>query len=74
MFAVLCRHNEELSLCQEEMRRLRSSLAAAHNDGVSVSEERLQLHHENLQLRREMEELRKATMLVQKKAKQEVTP
>ncbi|XP_004066334.1 sodium channel and clathrin linker 1 [Oryzias latipes] len=66
-------HNEELSRCQEEMRRLRSSLAAAHNDGVSVSEERLQLQHENLQLRREMEELRKATMLVQKKAKQEVS-
>ncbi|KAI3352270.1 hypothetical protein L3Q82_005249 [Scortum barcoo] len=66
-------YSEELSRCQEEVRRLQGSLAAARDDCVCVSEERLQLQQENLQLRREMDELRKATLLVQKKAKQQVS-
>ncbi|KAM4583915.1 sodium channel and clathrin linker 1 [Odontesthes bonariensis] len=66
-------YSEELSRCQDEVRRLQGSLTAARDDCVGVSEDRLQLHQENLQLRREMDELRKATMLLQKKAKQEVS-
>ncbi|XP_071360022.1 sodium channel and clathrin linker 1 isoform X2 [Trachinotus anak] len=66
-------YSEELSRCQEDVRRLQGSLAAARDDCVSVSEERLHLQQENLQLRREMDELRKATLLVQKKAKQQVS-
>uniref|UniRef100_A0A3Q3IE87 Sodium channel and clathrin linker 1 n=1 Tax=Monopterus albus TaxID=43700 RepID=A0A3Q3IE87_MONAL len=66
-------YTEELSRCQEEVRRLQGSLAAAREDCVSVSEERLQLQQENLQLRKEMDELRKASVLIQKKAKQQVS-
>uniref|UniRef100_A0A672H2Z6 Sodium channel and clathrin linker 1 n=1 Tax=Salarias fasciatus TaxID=181472 RepID=A0A672H2Z6_SALFA len=66
-------YSEELSRCQEEVRRLQGALAAARDDSVSVSEERLQLQQENLQLRREMDELRKTSLLVQKKAKQQVS-
>ncbi|KAM7393702.1 hypothetical protein PAMP_020555 [Pampus punctatissimus] len=66
-------YSEELSRCQEEVRRLQGSLATARDDCVSISEERLQLQQENLQLRREMDEVRKATLLVQKKAKQQVS-
>ncbi|XP_026158318.1 sodium channel and clathrin linker 1 [Mastacembelus armatus] len=66
-------YSEELSRCQEEVRRLQGSLATARDDCVSISEERLQLQQENLQLRREMDELRKVTLLVQKKAKQQVS-
>ncbi|XP_040893013.1 sodium channel and clathrin linker 1 isoform X3 [Toxotes jaculatrix] len=66
-------YSEELSRCQEEVRRLQGCLAEARDDCVSVSEERLHLQQENLQLRREMDELRKATLLVQKKAKQQVS-
>ncbi|XP_041838353.1 sodium channel and clathrin linker 1 isoform X3 [Melanotaenia boesemani] len=66
-------YSEELSRCQEEVRRLQGSLAAARDDCVGISEERLQLQQENLQLHREMDELRKATLLVQKKAKQQVS-
>ncbi|XP_037620960.1 sodium channel and clathrin linker 1 isoform X1 [Sebastes umbrosus] len=66
-------YSEELSRCQEEVRRLQGSLAAARDDCVGISEERLQLQQENLQLRREMDELRKATLLVQKKTKQQLS-
>ncbi|TMS23176.1 Sodium channel and clathrin linker 1 [Larimichthys crocea] len=66
-------YSEELSRCQDEVRRLQGSLAATRDDCVGVSDERLQLQQENLQLRREMDELRKATLLVQKKAKQQVS-
>ncbi|XP_058497137.1 sodium channel and clathrin linker 1 isoform X2 [Solea solea] len=65
-------YSEKLSRCQEEVQRLQDSLAAARDDCVGISEERLQLQQENLQLHREMDELRKATLLVQKKAKQQV--
>lgn len=68
----ICSYSEELSRCQEEVRRLQGSLVAARDDCVSVSNERLQLQQENLQLCREMDELRKATLLAQKKAKQQV--
>ncbi|XP_076001908.1 sodium channel and clathrin linker 1 [Genypterus blacodes] len=66
-------YTEELSRCQEEVRRLHGSLAASRDDCVGVSEERLQLQQENQQLRKEMDELRKATLLAQKKAKQQVS-
>ncbi|KAM4603621.1 sodium channel and clathrin linker 1 [Polymixia lowei] len=66
-------YGEELSRCREEARRLQGSLAAARDDCVGVSEERLQLQQENLQLRREMDEQRKAGLLAQRKAKQQVS-
>ncbi|KAM3865366.1 sodium channel and clathrin linker 1 [Diretmus argenteus] len=66
-------HDEELSRCTEEVRRLQGSLAMARDDCVRVSEERLQLQQENQQLRREMDELRKASLLVQKQSKQKVS-
>lgn len=68
----ICSYGEELSRCQEEVRRLQGSLAAARDDCVGISNERLQLQQENMQLRKEMDEQRKATLLVQKKAKQQV--
>ncbi|MED6254199.1 hypothetical protein ATANTOWER_019463, partial [Ataeniobius toweri] len=66
-------YSEELSRCQEEVRRLQGLLAAARNDCVGVSEERLQLQQENMQLRKEMDELRKASMQIQRNAKQKVS-
>lgn len=66
-------YGEELSRSQEEVRRLQGLLAAARNDCVGVSEERLQLQQENTQLRKEMDELRKASMQIQRNAKQEVS-
>lgn len=47
-------------------------MAAAREDCVKISDERLQLQQENFQIRREMDELRKASLLAQKKAKQQV--
>ncbi|XP_018593779.1 sodium channel and clathrin linker 1 isoform X2 [Scleropages formosus] len=64
---------EELSRCQEEVRRLQGALAGAQEDCSKVSEERLRLQQENQQLRREMEELRKASVQAQRKAKQQVS-
>ncbi|MEQ2276153.1 hypothetical protein XENORESO_014599, partial [Xenotaenia resolanae] len=66
-------YSEELSRCQEEVRRLQGLLAASRNDCVGVSEERLQLQQENMQLRKEMDELRKASMQIQRNAKQKVS-
>ncbi|CAN9509879.1 unnamed protein product [Ophioblennius macclurei] len=66
-------YSEELSRREDEVRRLQAALAAERDGSVSVSEERLQLQQENLQLHREMEELRKTSLLVQKKAKQQVS-
>lgn len=66
-------YTEELSRCQEEVRRLQSSVAAAREDCVCVSEERLKLQQENTQLRKEMDDLRKSNLLVQKKAKQQMS-
>ncbi|CAL8331001.1 unnamed protein product [Merluccius merluccius] len=66
-------YGEELARCQEEVRRLQGSLAGTREECVGVSEERLQLQQENLQLRREMDEQRKANLLVQKRAKQQVS-
>ncbi|XP_061535025.1 LOW QUALITY PROTEIN: sodium channel and clathrin linker 1-like [Phycodurus eques] len=66
-------YNEELSRSQEEVQRLTGCLAAAREDCVKISDERLQLQQENFQIRREMDELRKASLLVQKKAKQQVS-
>ncbi|KAL2097428.1 hypothetical protein ACEWY4_006635 [Coilia grayii] len=66
-------YTEELSRCQDEVRRLQASLAAARDDCGTISEERLQLQQENQQLRKEMEEQRKASLLAQRKAKQQVS-
>uniref|UniRef100_A0A3Q2YED9 Sodium channel and clathrin linker 1 n=2 Tax=Hippocampus comes TaxID=109280 RepID=A0A3Q2YED9_HIPCM len=66
-------YNEELSRSQEEVQRLKGCLAAAREDCVKISDERLQLQQENFQIRREMDELRKASLLAQKKAKQQVS-
>ncbi|KAM9792815.1 sodium channel and clathrin linker 1 [Neosynchiropus ocellatus] len=66
-------YNEELSRCQEEVRRLQGFLAMARDDCAGVSEERLRLQQENMQLCKEMEELRKATLQVQRKAKEQLS-
>nr|XP_057922366.1 sodium channel and clathrin linker 1 isoform X2 [Doryrhamphus excisus] len=66
-------YNEELSRSQEEVQRLQGCLAAAREDWVRISDERFQLEQENLQIHREMDELRKASLLVRKKAKQQVS-
>lgn len=68
-----CSHCEELSRCQEEVRRLQRCLTAARDDCANISAERLQLQQDNLQLRREMDELRKASAMVQKQAKQQAS-
>lgn len=47
-------------------------LAAARSDCVGVSDERLQLQQENTRLRKEMDDLRKASMQIQRNAKQKV--
>ncbi|XP_077575718.1 sodium channel and clathrin linker 1-like isoform X2 [Stigmatopora nigra] len=66
-------HNQELSLCQDEVEQLKSYLTAAREDSVGISYERLQLQQENVQFRKEMDELRKAFLLVQEKTKQKMT-
>ncbi|KAG7265207.1 hypothetical protein CRUP_027696 [Coryphaenoides rupestris] len=66
-------YGEELARCQEEARRLQGALADSRDACVGVSEERLQLQQENLRLRREADEQRKASLLVQKRAKQQVS-
>ncbi|KAJ8272144.1 hypothetical protein COCON_G00110030 [Conger conger] len=66
-------YEEELSRCQEEVRRLQGALAGARDDCGSVSEERLRLQEEGTHLRKEMEELRKASQHAQRKAKQQVS-
>ncbi|XP_077380843.1 sodium channel and clathrin linker 1-like isoform X6 [Festucalex cinctus] len=65
--------SEELSRWQEEVQQLKGCLAAARKDCVRISDERLQLQQENVQFRREMDELRKAFLQAQKKAKQQIT-
>ncbi|XP_054897685.1 sodium channel and clathrin linker 1 [Poeciliopsis prolifica] len=66
-------YSEEVSRCQEEVRRLQDLLAAARSDCVGVSDERLQLQQENTRLRKEMDDLRKASMQIQRNAKQKVS-
>lgn len=65
-------YREELSGCREEIQQLRHSLAAAQGECSSVSEERLKLQQEILQRRKEMDDLRKITMVDQKKAQLQV--
>ncbi|XP_053713513.1 sodium channel and clathrin linker 1-like isoform X1 [Synchiropus splendidus] len=66
-------YNEELLRCQEEVRRLQGFLSTARDDCAGVSEERLRLQQENMQLCKEMEELRKSTLQVQRKAKEQLS-
>ncbi|KAL7856389.1 hypothetical protein AOLI_G00199930 [Acnodon oligacanthus] len=65
--------SEELSRCQEEVRRLQVALASAREESSSISEDRLSLQQENQQLQRDMETLRKECALVQRQAKQQVS-
>uniref|UniRef100_W5K703 Sodium channel and clathrin linker 1 n=1 Tax=Astyanax mexicanus TaxID=7994 RepID=W5K703_ASTMX len=64
---------EELSRCQEEVRRLQVALASAREESSSISEERLSLQQENQQLHRDMDTLRKECVLAQRQAKQQVS-
>ncbi|KAM8842667.1 sodium channel and clathrin linker 1 isoform 2-T2 [Synchiropus picturatus] len=66
-------YNEELLRCQEEVRRLHGFLSTARDDCAGVSEERLRLQQENMQLCKEMDELRKSTLQVQRKAKEQLS-
>ncbi|XP_057699584.1 sodium channel and clathrin linker 1-like isoform X1 [Corythoichthys intestinalis] len=66
-------YSAELSHCRDEVQLLKGYLTAAREDSVRISCERLQLQQENVQFRREMDELHKAFLLVQKKAKQKMT-
>uniref|UniRef100_A0A8B9JAJ4 Sodium channel and clathrin linker 1 n=1 Tax=Astyanax mexicanus TaxID=7994 RepID=A0A8B9JAJ4_ASTMX len=65
--------SEELSRCQEEVRRLQVALASAREESSSISEERLSLQQENQQLHRDMDTLRKECVLAQRQAKQQVS-
>ncbi|XP_036439559.1 sodium channel and clathrin linker 1 [Colossoma macropomum] len=65
--------SEELSRCQEEVRRLQVALASAREESSSISEDRLSLQQENQQLQRDMETLRKECALAQRQAKQQVS-
>ncbi|XP_043104821.1 sodium channel and clathrin linker 1 isoform X2 [Puntigrus tetrazona] len=66
-------YSEELSRCQEEVRRLQSTLTSARQESSAISEERLTLQQENQQLHRDMEALRKECALAQRRAKQQVS-
>ncbi|XP_016347214.1 sodium channel and clathrin linker 1 [Sinocyclocheilus anshuiensis] len=66
-------YSEELSRCQEEVRRLQSTLTSARQESTAISEERLMLQQESQQLHRDMEALRKECALAQRRAKQQVT-
>uniref|UniRef100_A0A672JW42 Sodium channel and clathrin linker 1 n=1 Tax=Sinocyclocheilus grahami TaxID=75366 RepID=A0A672JW42_SINGR len=66
-------YSEELSRCQEEVRRLQSTLTSARQESTAISEERLTLQQESQQLHRDMEALRKECALAQRRAKQQVT-
>ncbi|KAM9818084.1 sodium channel and clathrin linker 1-like isoform 2-T2 [Syngnathus typhle] len=65
-------YSEELSRRQEEVQQVKGCLDAAREGCGRISDERLQLQQENVQFRREMDELRKASLQVQKKAKQQI--
>uniref|UniRef100_A0A8C2HTR0 Sodium channel and clathrin linker 1 n=1 Tax=Cyprinus carpio TaxID=7962 RepID=A0A8C2HTR0_CYPCA len=60
-------YSEELSRCQEEVRRLQSTLTSARQESTAISEERLTLQQENQQLHRDMEALRKECALAQRR-------
>uniref|UniRef100_A0A8C1DDM7 Sodium channel and clathrin linker 1 n=2 Tax=Cyprinus carpio TaxID=7962 RepID=A0A8C1DDM7_CYPCA len=66
-------YSEELLRCQEEVRRLQSTLTSARQESTAISEERLTLQQENQQLHRDMEALRKECALAQRRAKQQVS-
>uniref|UniRef100_A0A8C1HMJ8 Sodium channel and clathrin linker 1 n=2 Tax=Cyprinus carpio TaxID=7962 RepID=A0A8C1HMJ8_CYPCA len=60
-------YSEELLRCQEEVRRLQSTLTSARQESTAISEERLTLQQENQQLHRDMEALRKECALAQRR-------
>ncbi|TRY85758.1 hypothetical protein DNTS_031931 [Danionella cerebrum] len=63
---------EELSRCQDEVRRLQTALTAARQESTVVSEDRLALQQQHSQILRDMETLRKECALEQRRAKQQV--
>lgn len=65
-------HEEEVSQCKEMIQKLQSSLDNIRSDCDAVSEERLKLQRENEQFHKEMEEIKKVSMDIQRKAKQQV--
>lgn len=54
------------------IQKLQSSLDNIRSDCDAVSEERLKLQRENEQFHKEMEEIKKVSMDIQRKAKQQV--
>ncbi|XP_043401508.1 sodium channel and clathrin linker 1 isoform X7 [Chelonia mydas] len=64
---------EEISRCQEMVRKLQSILDSERENSGSISEQRLKLHQENEQLRKEGEDLRKLVMEAQQKAKLKIS-
>ncbi|TFK16234.1 N-alpha-acetyltransferase 15, NatA auxiliary subunit [Platysternon megacephalum] len=64
---------EEISRCQEMVRKLQSILGSERENSGSISEQRLKLHQENEQLRKETEDLRKLAMEAQQKAKLKIS-
>ncbi|XP_010284707.1 PREDICTED: sodium channel and clathrin linker 1 isoform X2 [Phaethon lepturus] len=60
---------EEISRCQEVIRKLQSILDSEREKTAFVSEQRLKLQQENEQLQKEMEGLRKLAVEAQQKAK-----
>uniref|UniRef100_A0A7M4E9Q5 Sodium channel and clathrin linker 1 n=2 Tax=Crocodylus porosus TaxID=8502 RepID=A0A7M4E9Q5_CROPO len=64
---------EEISRCQEMVRKLQSILDSEREKSGCVSEQRLRLQQENEQLRKEIEDLKKFAMEAQKKAKLKIS-
>ncbi|XP_075786086.1 sodium channel and clathrin linker 1 isoform X2 [Pelodiscus sinensis] len=64
---------EELSRCQEMVRKLQSILDSERENSGSISEQRLKLQQENEQLRKEADDLRKLAIDAQQKAKLKIS-
>ncbi|XP_025870073.2 sodium channel and clathrin linker 1 isoform X3 [Vulpes vulpes] len=65
--------SEEISRCQEMIRKLQDVLESERENCGFVSEQRLKLQQENEQLQKEIEDLRKIALEAQKKAKLKIS-
>nr|XP_025870073.1 sodium channel and clathrin linker 1 isoform X2 [Vulpes vulpes] len=65
--------SEEISRCQEMIRKLQDVLESERENCGFVSEQRLKLQQENEQLQKETEDLRKIALEAQKKAKLKIS-
>ncbi|XP_048953208.1 sodium channel and clathrin linker 1 isoform X3 [Canis lupus dingo] len=65
--------SEEISRCQEMIRKLQDILESERENCGFVSEQRLKLQQENEQLQKETEDLRKIALEAQKKAKLKIS-